>query len=116
MNINIPNDPVNTAGPNVTFALGDNGSAHVSMILDVPGVARIHHDETYSGAVTRTLAMQPGKHDCTLLISAFKTGALGPVYASYLSINGQTVASANGAIPNNIDSEYSYKHFSLIVE
>ena len=114
MEINIHLDPVNAKGP-VTVVLGDNGSAHASLTLSVPRVGRIEHDETFSGSLTRTMPIDAGSYDCTWVVAAFKTGALGPVYDSFLTVNGQQVASAKGSIPEGKDSDFAFKHFTLVV-
>jgi len=113
--INIDPDPVNARGPDITFVLGDKGSAHVSLTLSIPGVGRIEHDETFEGSLTRTLPINAGSYDCTLIIAAFRTGAFGPVYDSSLAVAGGQVASAKGSIPTDKDSDFAFKHFTLIV-
>ena len=120
MDIILLNNPVGTVQhPNVDFELGDNGSAFVSLSLiinDESGIKyKLVHDEQYSGNLNRSLPLQSGSYPCTLVIHAFRQGALGPIYDSFLKISGHSIASAKGAIPTNEKDELGYTKFILNV-
>lgn len=120
MNISLLLNPVTTTQqPNVDFELGDNGSALVSLsliICDASGIKyKLVHDEPYSGFLTRSLPLQKGSYPCTLTVHAYRQGALGPVYDSFLKISGNSVATATGSIPPEGVDDLGYTKFTLNV-
>ena len=102
MTITIQSTPLIVSGPEVALTLADNGSAHVSFTLFIPGVTPtpIQWDETFVGEQTFNLPMAPGDYKCVIQIGAFDTNnALGPVYRSEVRLNGTLFASAKGKVP-----------------
>ena len=118
MDIILLRDPVTTT-QDIDFELGDNGSAFVSLTLiicDASGIKiKLVHDEQYSGALKRSLHIERGAYSCTIIAHAFKQGALGPVYDSYLNISGSKVAFTTGSIAKGYEDDLGYKKFALII-
>lgn len=118
MDIILLRDPVTTT-QDIDFELGDNGSAFVSLTLiicDASGIKiKLVHDEQYSGALKRSLHIERGAYSCTFIAHAFKQGALGPVYDSYLNISGSKVAFTTGSIAKGYEDDLGYKKFALII-
>lgn len=120
MNIILLNNPATTTQkPNVDFVLGDRGSAFVSLTLiisDNTGIKyKLVHDEQYTGFLTKSPPLEKGSYSCTFVIHAFRQGALGPVYDSFLTISDNKVAAAQGSIPTGADDDLGYAKFTLNV-
>jgi hypothetical protein len=109
-------EPHINAGPALTLVLDDRGSAHVSLSLSIGGALRLVHEETYSGSRTASVTVAPGSYDCSVVVSAYRAGALGPSYDSSVRINSVLVAAATGAIAQDADSDHAFQHFSLTIE
>jgi hypothetical protein len=102
-------------GPDVTFVLEDLGGAHVSITLYIKGFEPIRHDETYQGARGSTINITPGTYPSSLLIGAYKYGALGPGYETSITADGTTIATAQGFVPPSKDADFGFKQFDLVV-
>ena len=113
MNITIPAAHVNATSP-LTIKMGDNGNAFVSISLDINGFDRFKHSATWSGDLRRVLAIPPGTYLCTVVIAAFKEGALGSSYDSEIFFNGNVVASASGVITTGA-SDIGFISFNLTI-
>ena len=114
MNIVIATNPATVPKGAVTVVMGDQGGAFVSIRLSIPNVGRVEFEDTYSGFLTKTIDIPRGTYVCTVVISAYRTGALGPTYNSAIQIGGNLIASARGSIPNGKDSEHAFASFTLI--
>ena len=119
MKIALTSDTVTTSGNNVEFVLGDNGGAFVSLNLMIKQngniLYQINHDQTYQGSRTQNVPLQPGNYRCSLLIAAYKHGALGITYDSFLQVSKINVATAKGEISTGDDPDFNSVSFQLIV-
>ncbi len=116
MEINTSNSPVAVPKGNVVFVLDDKGGAHVKLILSIKGMAPLEHDETFQGSKTTMLQLDIGTYDCSVMIAAFKYGALNAHYDSRISANGISIATAKGNILQGDASDIGFKRFQLTVQ
>jgi len=114
MEITIQNSPLDLERGDTTFVLDDQGSAMTTLILTVEGFPPIQHDEPHKGSLTKTLKLAKGTYDCNIFIASYRHGALGPTYKSKLTVNGTTVATADGSIGKD-ESERNDQEFTLVV-
>jgi hypothetical protein len=98
------------------IVLDDRGSALVSISVSIGSMQRIVHEATYGGSLSATIPAPPGIYDCSVVISAYLAGALGPSYNTRLTINDNIVATASGSIPPGSGSEHAFANFSISVE
>ena len=115
MDVRTPGPSIALEGPEVTFVLEDQGGAHVSITLSIKGFAPIRHDETYQGARGTTIRMAPGRYPASVLIAAYRYGALGPTYATTITADGTPLASAEGEVPQSEASDFGFKKLELVV-
>ena len=116
MQVHIPVESIAVPGPNVTFSLDDNGGAHVKIVLSIEGRAPLQHDQTYQGAMSATLPLEKGKtYNCSVLIAAFKYGALNAHYDSSISANDIVLAFARGDLPPGEMSDFGFARFRVTV-
>ena len=114
MEITIQNSPLDVDRGDTTFVLDDQGSAMTTLILTVEGFPPIQHDEPHKGSLIKTLKLAKGTYDCNIFIASYRHGALGPTYKSKLTVNGTTVATADGSIGKD-ESERDDQEFTLVV-
>jgi hypothetical protein len=114
--INVPNRQavvqVANSAP-VVFELEDKGGAHVAITISIQGFPPITHDDTWGGVKSVPVHIPSGSYPFTVLIEAYKYGALNPHYDSTVKANGIVVASANGNVPSAQASDIGFDNFSL---
>lgn len=116
MKLTVPlqNATMHTSNP-IIVMLDDKGGAFVSLTLAIGDIKPIKHDESFDGSRKTTFSVNKGTYDCTAVISAYRSGSLGPSYDSRILINGNYVVSASGAVPQTANSDHGFVHFTLVV-
>lgn len=116
MNIKIQNSPLALQAGDIPFAMQDQGTALVTMILMIEGKEPIQFDAVNKGKKEDVVRLAGGKtYKCNLYIAAYRYGAYGPVYDAELKVNGVTIATANGSVPKKQPSDRDSKNFTLVV-
>lgn len=110
-------DRVTATGPEVLFTIGDHGGAFVSMLLFIPDVAPepFHHDETFFGDRTWSMPIAPGRYQAHFQLAAFAKGALNRDYRSFVTVDGQPAARAEGSLPEDVPADDGFVSFEIVV-
>jgi hypothetical protein len=113
--ISTPTAPLSVQAGKVKFELEDTGDANVTLIVTIEDVKTIHHVEPDEGSRTHWVEL-PAKrrYDCYVTIIAYKYGAQGPHYDSAVRVNGATMASTSGTVPQAEPSDDADASFALI--
>jgi hypothetical protein len=112
--IRIQNSPLDVEAGDTAFVLDDQGSAMTTLILSVQGFPPIQHDEPHKGSLTKVLNLKKGTYLCNIYIASYRYGAVGPTYKSKVTVDGTTVATAEGSIAKD-ESERDDQEFELVV-
>lgn len=112
MQINVLLSTVTVSGPLVSVGLTDRGKAQVAMALSISDGT---HFFSSGGETDPPQAkFPPGSYFGTVMITASNHGAFGASYDSSVNIGGQTVAVAEGNVPNG-GTESDTASFRLVV-
>ena len=114
MEIEIQNSPLAVDAGDTTFVLEDLGTALTTLILTIDGFPPIQHDEPHKGSLSKILKLPKGTYECNIFIASYRHGAPGPSYRSKVTVDGTTVATAEGSIDKD-DSERGDEDFTLNV-
>lgn len=120
MEIKLKNlDPVKATlsvkGPQVEFLISDAGSANVTISLSLSDGTHFFYPDGTGKALAASTTLPPGRYDCVLVINAFDLDVFGRSYRSKVAINGTTVASTNGSIPDGEKRDGDFQFFALLV-
>lgn len=120
MEIKLKNlDPVkgtiSVKGPQVGFGLSDAGSANVTISLSLSDGTHFFYPDGTGKALAASTTLPPGTYECVLVINAFDLEVFGRTYRSKVTVNGTTVASTNGSIPDGENRDGDFQFFGLVV-
>lgn len=111
-------DPAGVAtvvGPHVNVILSDSGQAHVSLTLAISDGTNFSFPDTAGRHWPQTTMLPPGDHACTVVVAALGHGGFGRSYDCGVVIGDRLVATAEGAIPTEADSDLGLGSFILRV-
>jgi hypothetical protein len=99
----------------LTVNIVDSGSAHDVVIVKIRSIFRLTYEEQFTGRTSKCIPVTSGTYPCTVALVSTRTGALGLVSNSEVSINGIQVASASGSIQNGDDGDAGIVSFQITI-
>lgn len=115
MTIAVQTTNVSVSHP-IKLALIDNSGAHVILTVSIEGRPPISHAFDFeSGELSIPLDIEAGSYPCSLIVQAFKHGALSGTFDCELRFNQKRAGAAKGSIPSPDTADVGFGQFTLTV-
>lgn len=107
-------DGVAVNGPDLAVSLGDTGDAFVSITLQIGPRQPIEYSQHFEGVSAVIVKdIEEGDYDCFVVVGAYSYDDQGRRYDATVTVNGQRLAWAKGAIAPGESNDLGTARFKL---